>query len=79
MGFDLDRFEELVTFAPDGSLVYLDGTPVPPLPPPKVCENTLQLYRQDRDQRRRLESGHRATLHERAMVRRRKRKRGGPR
>lgn len=71
-----DPFQVLVTYV-DGQLVHVDdGSPVPELGPWKVCENTLFAER-ERERRARLMA--RLTPHERAMIRRRKRKRGGPR
>jgi hypothetical protein len=70
---DVD-FNQQATFDGAGNLVYLDGTPVPELGPWKVCENTLQLHLEARA----AEPPRRRSLHEKALIRRRKRKRGGP-
>lgn len=72
---DENPFEELVTFAPDGTLVNLDGTPARPMGPWKVCENTLLLA----GERRPEPPPRKPSLHEKAVARRRKAKRGGPR
>jgi hypothetical protein len=74
-----DTLEELVTFAPDGTLVTLDGTPAPELGPWKVCDNTLLLAGTDPRDADRLRSTSTPSLHAKAVARRRKRKRGGPR
>lgn len=67
------------TFRADGVLVDADtGVPIP-RPEHKVCENTYHAYSEELVIERRAYLARRKDLHEAAMIRRRKRKKGGPR